>query len=152
MMSVKITKQATLMFLLRIVTILIGCLLIYGSIPKIRQPYDFLSSVYSYELVGPKFGKLVAMMLPWLDLDFGAGAARHGLVVYQLRGSGILNGKPVGLKKRDLLIGLAPGLLADHDLAQFGTKMAFVDRTLGERDHYVAGLFEAGLAGIPHKP
>ena len=36
--------------------------------PKIRQPYDFLSSVYDYELIGPKLGMLTAMALPWLEL------------------------------------------------------------------------------------
>ena len=49
----------------------LGCMLIYSSLPKIRQPYDFLSSVYQYELVGPKLGMLVAMTLPWLELLAG---------------------------------------------------------------------------------
>jgi uncharacterized membrane protein YphA (DoxX/SURF4 family) len=49
----------------------LGCMLIYSSLPKIRQPYDFLSSVYQYELVGPKLGLLVAMTLPWLELLAG---------------------------------------------------------------------------------
>lgn len=49
----------------------LGCLFLYSSLPKIRQPYDFLSSVYNYELVGPKLGVLVAMVLPWLELLVG---------------------------------------------------------------------------------
>ena len=49
----------------------LGCMFLYGSLPKIRQPYDFLSSVYNYELVGPKLGVLVAMVLPWLELLVG---------------------------------------------------------------------------------
>ena len=49
----------------------LGCLFLYSGLPKIRQPYDFLSSVYNYELVGPKFGILVAMVLPWLELLVG---------------------------------------------------------------------------------
>jgi hypothetical protein len=44
---------------------------LYGSLPKIRQPYDFLSSVYNYELVGPKLGLLTAMALPWVELLVG---------------------------------------------------------------------------------
>lgn len=44
---------------------------LWGSLPKIRQPYDFLSSVYSYELVGPKLGMFVAMTLPWLEVLVG---------------------------------------------------------------------------------
>jgi len=54
-----------------IVGLALGCMFIYSSLPKIRQPYDFLASVYSYELVGPKLGILVAMVLPWLELLVG---------------------------------------------------------------------------------
>jgi uncharacterized membrane protein YphA (DoxX/SURF4 family) len=53
------------------VRLTLGCLFIYSSLPKIRQPYDFLSDVYSYELVGPKLGILIAMVLPWLELLVG---------------------------------------------------------------------------------
>lgn len=51
--------------------IALGCMFLWSSLPKIRQPYDFLSAVYSYELVGPKLGMLVAMTLPWLELLAG---------------------------------------------------------------------------------
>lgn len=54
-----------------IVRLAIGCMFIWSSLPKIRQPYDFLSDVYGYELVGPKLGMLVAMTLPWLELFVG---------------------------------------------------------------------------------
>jgi putative oxidoreductase len=56
---------------LYLVRIGIGCMFIWSSLPKIRQPYDFLSSVYSYELVGPKLGMFIAMTLPWLELLVG---------------------------------------------------------------------------------
>lgn len=49
----------------------LGCLFLWSSLPKIRQPYDFLSSVYDYQLVGPKLGMLTAMTLPWLELLVG---------------------------------------------------------------------------------
>jgi putative oxidoreductase len=49
----------------------LGCLFLWSSLPKIRQPYDFLSSVYNYELAGPKLGMLTAMTLPWLELLVG---------------------------------------------------------------------------------
>ena len=54
-----------------VVRLALGCLFLWSSLPKIRQPYDFLSSVYNYELVGPKLGVLVAMVLPWLELLVG---------------------------------------------------------------------------------
>lgn len=49
----------------------LGCLFLWSSLPKIRQPYDFLSDVYNYELVGPKLGVLVATVLPWMELLVG---------------------------------------------------------------------------------
>ena len=49
----------------------LGCIFIAGSIAKLRQPYDFLGSVYNYELVGPGLGVAVAMVLPWLELFVG---------------------------------------------------------------------------------
>lgn len=54
-----------------LVRIGLGCMFLWSSLPKIRQPYDFLSDVYSYELVGPKLGMLVAMTLPWMELLVG---------------------------------------------------------------------------------
>jgi putative oxidoreductase len=54
-----------------VVRLALGCLFLWSSLPKIRQPYDFLSAVYSYELVGPKLGMLTAMALPWLELLVG---------------------------------------------------------------------------------
>ena len=49
----------------------LGCMFLYSSLPKIRQPYDFLSNVYNFELVGPKLGMLTAMVLPWVELLVG---------------------------------------------------------------------------------
>lgn len=49
----------------------IGCVFIASSIAKLRRPYDFLGSVYNYELVGPGLGVAVAMILPWLELFVG---------------------------------------------------------------------------------
>ncbi len=54
-----------------IVRVGLGCMFIYSSLPKIRQPYDFLSSIYNYELVGPKLGMLAAMVIPWAELLVG---------------------------------------------------------------------------------
>ena len=67
----KINKQKTFDVFLYAVRIAIGCMFIWSSLPKIRQPYDFLASVYSYELAGPKLGMFVAMTLPFLELLVG---------------------------------------------------------------------------------
>lgn len=62
-------KYTTLfIFVLRIV---IGTLFMISALPKIRHTYDFLGDVYGYELVGPKMGMLVAMVLPWAELLVG---------------------------------------------------------------------------------
>lgn len=55
-----------------IVRVGLGCLFLWSGIVKIRMPYDFLSDVYNYELVGPRLGMFVAMMLPWFELIVGA--------------------------------------------------------------------------------
>jgi len=67
----KLDKQRLFSGCILVVRLALGCLFMYASLPKIRQPYDFLSAVYSYELVGPKLGMLVAMTLPWLELLVG---------------------------------------------------------------------------------
>ena len=66
----KLFPKIAIVFLY-LVRVGIGCMFIWSSLPKMRQPYDFLSSVYSYELVGPKLGMFVAMTLPWLELLVG---------------------------------------------------------------------------------
>lgn len=64
-------KKNLLVGFLFLVRLALGCVFIYSSLPKIRQPYDFLSNVYGYEIVGPKLGLLVAMILPWFELLVG---------------------------------------------------------------------------------
>jgi len=49
----------------------LGCVFIASGIAKLRQPYDFLGSVYNYELAGPDLGIAIAMVLPWLELLVG---------------------------------------------------------------------------------
>lgn len=51
--------------------LLLGGVLLWSSIPKLQNPYDFLSSVYDYELVGSQVGLALAVILPWLELILG---------------------------------------------------------------------------------
>lgn len=67
----RLKKQRLFSGFILVVRLSLGCLFLWSSLPKIRQPYDFLSSVYNYELVGPKLGVLVAMTLPWAELLVG---------------------------------------------------------------------------------
>lgn len=48
-----------------------GAILIASSLPKLRHPFEFLSAVYSYELVGAKTGMLLAMIVPYSELAVG---------------------------------------------------------------------------------
>jgi uncharacterized membrane protein YphA (DoxX/SURF4 family) len=71
----------------------LGFMFIASSVPKIRQPYPFLGSVYAYELVGPKLGVLVAMVLPWLELFAGVclvGGVFLGGALLASAGMGVL--------------------------------------------------------------
>lgn len=65
------SRDATLSAFVLVVRLGLGFMFIASSMPKIRQPYAFLGSVYGYELVGPKLGVLVAMVLPWVELFAG---------------------------------------------------------------------------------
>ncbi len=51
--------------------LLLGGVFLWNSLSKLQQPYDFLSAVYNYELVGPQLGLWVANMVPWLELATG---------------------------------------------------------------------------------
>jgi uncharacterized membrane protein YphA (DoxX/SURF4 family) len=68
---IQVTRKRFMLGFALVVRLGLGCMFLYGSLPKIRQPYDFLSSVYNYELVGPKLGLLTAMALPWVELLVG---------------------------------------------------------------------------------
>ena len=67
----QITRKRFIPSFALVVRLVLGCMFLYSSLPKIRQPYDFLSNVYNFELVGPKLGLLVAMVLPWAELLVG---------------------------------------------------------------------------------
>jgi uncharacterized membrane protein YphA (DoxX/SURF4 family) len=51
--------------------VLIGAVLAYSSLHKIRQPYDFLCNVSDYRIVGPLSGLAVAALMPWFELVIG---------------------------------------------------------------------------------
>jgi hypothetical protein len=51
--------------------VVLGGIFIWSAIYKIKWPYVFLGNVYDYEIVGPRFGILIAMVLPWVELFVG---------------------------------------------------------------------------------
>ncbi|MGE5608881.1 MAG: MauE/DoxX family redox-associated membrane protein [Bacillota bacterium] len=58
-------------FLTTVLRLGLGIMLLYSGLVKARHPYQFLSNVYDYELVGPEVGKVVAIGLPSLELLIG---------------------------------------------------------------------------------
>jgi uncharacterized membrane protein YphA (DoxX/SURF4 family) len=49
----------------------LGGLFIWTGLSKLQQPYDFLFSVYGYELAGPGLGLALACVLPWVEVTLG---------------------------------------------------------------------------------
>jgi hypothetical protein len=66
----------------------LGCVFLASSLPKVRQPYDFLADVYKYQLTGLAWSHFIAMVLPFLELTL-AVCLLGGLVV---GGSFLLSG------------------------------------------------------------
>jgi uncharacterized membrane protein YphA (DoxX/SURF4 family) len=51
--------------------LLLGVVFIWSSFGKLQYPHDFLSTIYSYGVVGSKIGLLMAVLLPWLEMLVG---------------------------------------------------------------------------------
>lgn len=66
-----VNRQQVGRTVLWIIRLALGCLFVWSSLPKLRQPHDFLASVYDYQLLGAKTGMFVAITLPWLELLLG---------------------------------------------------------------------------------
>jgi len=49
----------------------LGIVFLWTGLSKLQSPYDFLSSIYMYELVNPYIGVLLARSLPWLETVLG---------------------------------------------------------------------------------
>jgi uncharacterized membrane protein YphA (DoxX/SURF4 family) len=64
-------RRNVLNWLLYILCVLLGFVFISSGFDKIRFPYQFLSSIYDYELTGPKLGEIAAMIIPWIELVLG---------------------------------------------------------------------------------
>ncbi len=50
----------------------LGLVLIYSGAIKVARPYEFLNSVFQYELLGPRSATFVAAVLPFVELSVGA--------------------------------------------------------------------------------
>jgi uncharacterized membrane protein YphA (DoxX/SURF4 family) len=68
----------------------LGIILLYSGLMKARHPYQFLSNVYDYELVGPELGKVIAIGLPSLEVLIGGCLLSGVSVAGALAGSMLL--------------------------------------------------------------
>jgi len=50
---------------------LIGAVMLAAAVPKLRGPFHFLLDLYAYDIVGVTTGRVVAALLPWLELMIG---------------------------------------------------------------------------------
>jgi uncharacterized membrane protein YphA (DoxX/SURF4 family) len=84
------STRTAIVFVLRL---FLGGIFIYAASGKIRQPFDFLGTVYSYELVGPRAGLVIAIVLPWIEFVLGilllCGLAPAGSLLLSLFLSGV---------------------------------------------------------------
>lgn len=56
----------------RLLTIgVVSGMLVFSALPHIANPYAFLSTVYSYQIVGKTLGVVVAITLPYIELVLG---------------------------------------------------------------------------------
>jgi Methylamine utilisation protein MauE len=61
-------KQVFGHYLLGAIRVALGAVLLWASLAKIKQPYDFLTDVYDYQMLNSQLVLFVAMCLPWVEL------------------------------------------------------------------------------------
>ncbi|SIO10123.1 Methylamine utilisation protein MauE [Singulisphaera sp. GP187] len=54
-----------------ILRVALGGVLLVSSFWKLYQPYEFLTVIYDYDLVGAYLGLFMAILLPWFELALG---------------------------------------------------------------------------------
>lgn len=67
-------RLSTLAAILRIV---LGLVLVYAGMVKIRMPVRFYEDVLAYEVVGASGGSLIAAIIPWIEVVLGACIVFH---------------------------------------------------------------------------
>lgn len=61
--------------------LLLGAILLISGLGKLRQPYDFLINVYAYQVLGPPWGRYLAIILPHVEIVTGACLLTGSLVL-----------------------------------------------------------------------
>lgn len=138
------------------VRIALGCIFVISAGEKLALPYDFLSSIYDYAVVGPEFGRIGAEILPWVELVVGlvllSGAFKCGalsLSVMLLTGYTILKFSvlarglriPCGCFFRDRG---APVTATDVMIGGVASFVALATFVVTARSHILANVIETG--------
>lgn len=84
----------------------LGAVLLWSGMAKIRHPYQFLDSVYGYEVLGPRGTLVAACTLPWVELCIGACLLINAFPPGALLGAAMLFGAFVAAQTSVLLRGL----------------------------------------------
>ena len=50
------------------IRLLLGSIFLFSGLSKMRAPYEFLATIYEYQLTGPFLSLLIAIVLPWLEV------------------------------------------------------------------------------------
>src|SRR5580692_4416486 len=104
----------------------LGVMFLIAASSKIAQPYEFLSAVYQYGIVGPTLGYWVAWFLPWLELTTGCAlllgvleqgaawaACGLGLLFVSVKAATIHQSRPISC---GCVVGSAGGIVGLEDL------------------------------------
>jgi uncharacterized membrane protein YphA (DoxX/SURF4 family) len=104
----------------------LGLIFLIAASSKIAQPYEFLSAVYQYGILGPKLGYGVAWFLPWLELTTGCAlllgvlqqgaawaACGLGVLFVSVKAMTIHQSRPIGC---GCVVGSANGIVGLEDL------------------------------------
>ena len=108
----------------------LGGVFLLSSVNKLQHPYDFLSTVYGFRLVGPELGMAVAMMLPWLELFVGAalvaGVFLDGALLWSISLGGVFLVAQLFAIGRELDISCGCFTNVGHDPVGFATMVRTV--------------------------
>jgi len=121
-----LSKSLVLRSLSGVLAPVLGLVFCISGLSKILHAYEFLDSVYQYELLGPQAGLVVAMILPWLELLIGTcillNVALRGAFLLCIALSTVFSAAQFVAIQRDLAIscGCFTGFAA-QDLVGFGT-------------------------------
>lgn len=58
-------------FSLLLIRLCLSTVFLLSATPKLMHPSRFLHSIYQYEMVNPSLGRLIAMIVPWLEMACG---------------------------------------------------------------------------------